>query len=149
MARNIAILASGNGSNAENIYKFFTNSSDIRVVLIGSNNETAFVVKRAKKLGIPFFIFTKLGLKNFSEIQKKLGQMDIDFVVLAGFLLKIPQKMVKKYPNKIINIHPSLLPIFGGKGMYGKYVHQAVIHAGEKKSGITIHLVNENYDSGK
>lgn len=149
MVKNVAILASGNGSNTENICNFFVNSSDIDIVLIGTNNKNAFVVSRAKKLGVPFIVFTKYELERFSELQKKLTQMAVDFIVLAGFLLKIPEKMVAKYPEKIINIHPALLPKFGGKGMYGKHVHRAVIDAGEKNSGITIHFVNNKYDAGE
>ena len=149
MQKNIAILASGNGSNAENICHFFAKSSDINVVLIGTNNKNAFVLNRAKKLGIPFFIFSKGELENFNNICKILRSNAVDFIVLAGFLLKIPEKMVEMYPKKIINIHPALLPKFGGKGMYGKYVHSAVIEAKEKESGITIHFVNKKYDAGE
>ena len=149
MKKNIAILASGNGSNAENICDFFANSSDINVVLIGTNNQNAFVINRAEKLKIPHFVFTKDTLNTFTDIQKILSENDVDFVVLAGFLLKIPEKMVQMYLGKIINIHPALLPKFGGKGMYGKYVHKAVIKAKEKESGITIHFVNNKYDAGE
>lgn len=149
MVKNIAIFASGNGSNAENICVYFEKSSDVRIVLIGTNNKDAFVVKRAENLGVPLFIFTKKDLENFNEIQKILTQNTIDFIVLAGFLLKIPEKMVEKYPNKIINIHPALLPKYGGRGMYGENVHKAVLAAGEKESGITIHFVNNKYDAGE
>ena len=104
MVKNIAIFASGSGSNAENICKYFKNSSDIAVVLIGTNNENADVVKRAKKLDIPLFVFTKSELEKFSELQSLLGKSKVDFIVLAGFLLKLPEKMVEIYPDKIINI---------------------------------------------
>ena len=149
MVKNIAIFASGSGSNAENICKYFKNSSDIAVVLIGTNNENADVVKRAKNLEIPLFVFTKSELENFSELQSVLEKSKVDFIVLAGFLLKIPEKMVEIYPDKIVNIHPALLPKYGGKGMYGGMVHAAVLENKESESGITIHFVNTKYDEGK
>ena len=149
MVKNVAIFASGSGSNAENICKYFKNSSDIAVVLIGTNNENADVVKRAKNLEIPLFVFTKSELENFSELQSVLEKSKVDFIVLAGFLLKIPEKMVEIYPDKIVNIHPALLPKYGGKGMYGMYVHEAVIAANKSVSGITIHVVDKKYDEGK
>ena len=149
MVKNVAIFASGSGSNAENICKYFKNSSDIAVVLIGTNNENADVVKRAKNLEIPLFVFTKSELENFSELQSVLEKSKVDFIVLAGFLLKIPEKMVEIYPDKIINIHPALLPKYGGKGMYGGRVHKAVLENKESESGITIHFVNNKYDEGK
>ena len=147
--KNVAIFASGSGSNAENICKYFKNSSDIAVVLIGTNNENADVVKRAKNLEIPLFVFTKSELENFSELQSVLEKSKVDFIVLAGFLLKIPEKMVEIYPDKIINIHPALLPKYGGNGMYGSRVHKAVLENKESESGITIHFVNNKYDAGK
>ena len=147
--KKIAIFGSGFGSNAENICLFFANSSDIEVVFIGTNNKTAFIVNRAKKLGIPLVIFSKLELTTFDGLYKKLVEKKVDYIVLAGFLLKLPAKMIKKYSNKIINLHPSLLPKYGGRGMYGDNVHRAVLDANEDVSGITIHLVNEKYDDGK
>ena len=149
MAKNIAIFASGNGSNAENIYRFFQKSSDISVVLICSNNKGAYVVKRAEKLQIPLFLFTKQGFENFFELKKVLEAKEIDFIILAGFLLKIPKKILEHYPDKIINIHPALLPKYGGKGMYGNIVHKAVLENKEVESGITIHFVNSEYDDGE
>ena len=149
MAKNIAIFASGNGSNAENIYRFFQKSSDISVVLICSNNKGAYVVKRAEKLQIPLFLFTKQGFENFFELKKVLEAKEIDFIILAGFLLKIPKKILEHYPDKIINIHPALLPKYGGKGMYGNVVHKAVLENKEVESGITIHFVNSEYDDGE
>ena len=125
MPKNLAIFASGNGSNAENICCFFQNSSDINVVLICSNNKDAYVVKIAKQLDIPLFLFTKQGLENFFKLDKVLKKNRIDFIILAGFLLKIPKKLLENYPNKVINIHPALLPKYGGKGMYGNNVHKA------------------------
>jgi len=149
MTKNIAIFASGNGSNTENICAFFQNSSDINVVLICSNNKDAYVVKIAKKLQIPLFLFTKQGLENFFKLETVLTENRVDFIILAGFLLKIPKKMLENYPNKIINIHPALLPKYGGKGMYGNNVHKAVLEKKETESGITIHFVNSKYDDGE
>ena len=149
MVKNLAIFASSNGSNAENICRFFQNSSDINVVLICSNNKDAYVVKRAEKLQIPLFIFTKQGLENFFELEKVLAEKGVDFIILAGFLLKIPKKLLENFPNKIINIHPALLPKYGGKGMYGNNVHKAVLENKETESGITIHFVNSKYDDGE
>lgn len=143
----IAILASGSGSNAENIARYFQNSTDISIALIAANKADAFVLERAKKLDIPSCVFSKEEMQN-GALQEKLKGQKIDWIVLAGFLLRIPQSMVEAFPNKIINIHPALLPNYGGKGMYGMNVHKAVIAAKEKKSGITIHYVNENYDKG-
>ena len=147
--KKIAIFGSGFGSNAENICLSFANSSDIEVAFIGTNNKAAFIVNRAKKLGIPIVVFSKLELTDFDGLYKKLVEKQVDYIILAGFLLKIPAMMIQKYSNKIINLHPSLLPKYGGKGMYGNNVHQAVLDANEDISGITIHLVNEKYDDGK
>ena len=147
--KKIAIYGSGFGSNAENICLFFANSPDIRVVFIGTNNKNSFLVNRAKKLKIPIVVFSKNDLNNFNELYKALVEKEVDYIVLAGFLLKIPIKMIEKYSNKIINLHPSLLPKYGGRGMYGNNVHKAVLDANEDISGITIHLVNEKYDDGK
>ena len=149
MTKNLAIFASGNGSNAKNICSFFQNSSDINVVLICSNNKDAYVVKIAKQLGVPLFIFTKQGLENFFKLENVLTKNRVDFIILAGFLLKIPKKLLENYPNKVINIHPALLPKYGGKGMYGNNVHKAVLEKKEIESGITIHFVNNKYDDGE
>ena len=147
--KRLAIFGSGGGTNAENICSYFSNSSRIVVACICTNNKDAFIVKRAKKLNIPVIYTTKKDLFSFSLLHKTLKKFSVDYIVLAGFLLKVPLKMVECYPKKIINIHPSLLPKYGGKGMYGRNVHKAVLKNKEKKSGITIHFVNENYDSGK
>ncbi len=147
--KNIAIFCSGSGSNAEKICAFFSKSKDVNVVLIATNNKKAFVIERAKKFNVPFFVFSKEDLNSFTGLQKKLTEKQVSYVVLAGFLLKIPNIMISTYPKKIINIHPSLLPKYGGKGMYGKNVHQAVLRNKEKKTGVTIHLVNEFYDEGE
>lgn len=146
--KNLAIFASGSGSNAENIVRYFSDSKSINPSVILSNSATAGVHQRAELLNIPSFTFLK---KNFDEgalILEKLNEFDIDWIILAGFLLKVPPALLNAYPNRIINIHPALLPKYGGKGMYGMHVHQAVVDAKEKESGITIHYVNENYDEG-
>lgn len=146
--KNIAILASGSGTNAEEIMKYFQNSTKGKVVLVASNKKEAFVLERAKKFQVPTHTFNKASLES-GELVQKLKDYQVDFVVLAGFLLKIPVNLIQAFPDKIINIHPALLPNYGGKGMYGAKVHEAVKEAGDKESGITIHLVNENYDEGK
>ena len=146
--KNIAILASGSGTNAEAIVQYLKRNSTLNVSLIGTNNKAAFVLERAKNLGISYLVFDKKLLEN-GGVVLKLKHQRIDFVVLAGFLLKIPQNLIDAYPKKIINIHPALLPKYGGKGMYGEKVHQAVIDNKESKSGITIHFVNENFDEGE
>ena len=149
MQKKIAIFASGSGSNAENICNYFSKSSYAEVVLICTNKADSFVVIRAEKLNIPVFLITKSELNIFYNVYEKLQADNIDFIVLAGFLLKIPPIMVKRYPNRIINIHPSLLPKYAGKGMYGENIHKAVLKNREKESGISIHFVNQDYDEGK
>ena len=149
MPKKLAIFASGSGSNTKNICNYFAESSDIKVVLICTNRQDALVVKRANKLNIPVYIFSKSELNNFVDLHKKLQNIEVDVIILAGFLLKLPAIMVDSYPNRIINIHPSLLPKYGGKGMYGSNIHRAVIKNKELESGISIHFVNQNYDEGK
>jgi len=149
MPKNLAIFASGSGSNAENICNYFATSSDIDVVLVCTNKRDAFIVKRAEKLNVPVIFITKTELNNFNDLHKKLEKAKVDIIILAGFLLKLPAIMVEKYPNRILNIHPSLLPKYGGKGMYGNNVHEAVLKNKETESGISIHFVNQNYDEGK
>ena len=144
----IAVFASGNGSNAENIIRYFKDNEEIRVALIISNKANAYVHTRAKNLGVPSCTFSKDEFEKGDSILQKLREYQIDFIVLAGFLLKIPDSILKAYPQRIINIHPALLPKYGGKGMYGNHVHKAVLQAGEKESGISIHYVNERYDEG-
>lgn len=147
----IAIFASGSGTNAENITQNFQGVQHLEVAVILTNKKDAFVIERAKKLNVPYEVFSKADFtdSNKQTVVKLLAEYEIDFVVLAGFLLKVPRFFIEKYSDRIINIHPSLLPKYGGKGMYGKHVHEAVIAAKEKNSGITIHLVNEEYDKGK
>jgi phosphoribosylglycinamide formyltransferase-1 len=148
MTLKIALFASGSGSNAENIVRYFSIDSNFIFPVIISNNPAAFVHERARKLKIPSFIFTRDDFRNGKEILSLLKEYEIDCIVLSGFLLKIPQLIIDAYPQRIINIHPSLLPAFGGKGMYGQHVHEAVAASGANESGITIHYVNNNYDDG-
>jgi phosphoribosylglycinamide formyltransferase-1 len=144
----IAIFASGSGSNAENISRFFKDHPLAEVSLFLTNKPDAPVNSRAEKLGIPCCIFTRADFYDSDRVLGEISKYKIDFVVLAGFLWLIPAELIRKYPRKIINIHPALLPKYGGKGMYGSKVHQSVIENKEKESGITIHFVNEEYDSG-
>lgn len=143
----IAILASGSGTNAENIINYFKDNSKIKVVQVLSNKKDAKVLERAKRLKINALSFDKHDFYESNTIVNLLKQT-ADFIVLAGFLWKVPPVLLNAFPNKIINIHPALLPKYGGKGMYGMHVHQAVVDNEEKESGITIHFVNENYDEG-
>jgi len=148
--KQIAIFASGSGSNAENLINYFRQSKMADVGLILSNKISAYVLMRAKNLSIPSIVVSNSNLKNQPEsILDVLAQFNIDYIVLAGFLRKIPKELIKAYPNKIINIHPALLPKFGGKGMYGANVHKAVKQANQTQSGISIHLVNQAYDEGQ
>lgn len=148
MSVRIAIFASGSGSNAENIIKYFSHNPHFVFPLIISNKRDAFVHQRAQQLKIPSVTLSKFDFIDGLQLLKLLKKNSIDCIVLAGFLLRIPQNIIDTFPEKIINIHPALLPKFGGKGMYGENVHKAVIEAGESHSGITIHYVNENYDEG-
>lgn len=144
---NLALFASGSGSNVENIAKYFTNHPSIAIKTVFCNKSNAGVLERAKKLNIPAFVFSKSELED-GTVSTQLEKDGIDFIVLAGFLLKFPENLIKRYANKIVNIHPALLPKYGGKGMYGMHVHNAVVANKESESGITIHYVNENYDEG-
>lgn len=147
--RRIALFASGSGTNVENIANYFKDHSDIEISLILSNKKDAFVLERAKNLEIPSLVFNRDEFYNSDKIVLLLQERQIDLVVLAGFLWLIPDNLIKAYPKQIINIHPALLPKYGGKGMYGDKVHKAVVENKETESGITIHLVNENYDEGE
>lgn len=145
----LAIFASGKGSNAEKIIQYLENHPVVSVSLVVCNKPGAGVLDIAARFGIKTLLIGKSQFENSNEYIEVLKNEGITHIVLAGFLWKIPENLVKAYDNKIVNIHPALLPAFGGKGMYGERVHQAVINAGEKKSGITIHLVDEHYDNGK
>ncbi len=147
--RKIAIFASGSGSNAQNIIEYFADSRQVQVSHIFCDKKNAYVLERAKNIGIPTVVFTKKEFNNSSRIIDTLQNEGIDLIILAGFLLLIPQNILEAYPNKIINIHPALLPKYGGKGMYGMNVHKAVHEAKEKATGITIHFLNEKYDEGE
>jgi phosphoribosylglycinamide formyltransferase, formyltetrahydrofolate-dependent len=146
--KNIAIFASGSGTNAENIARYFSENIDVNVALVLSNNQNAGVHERAKMFGIPSYTFSRQEFIDGDVVVNKLSEYKVDLVVLAGYMNKISEPLLKAFPNKIINIHPALLPKFGGKGMYGMHVHEAVVESKEKESGITIHYVNENYDEG-
>ena len=145
--KRMAILASGSGTNAERITQYFAGRKTAEVALIITNKEQAGVIQRTEQLNIPCLVVTANEFKEGKACQILLEQ-HIDFVVLAGFLLRVPDDILRHYPNRIINIHPSLLPKFGGKGMYGHHVHEAVLASGETESGITIHYVDEHYDEG-
>lgn len=148
MKNRIVIFASGNGTNAENIIKYFQRTQFAEVVLVLSNKKDAKVLERAKSLGVTAFAFAKDELLSKDGVLKILKESKPQLIVLAGFLLRFPEIILKEFPNKVINIHPALLPKYGGKGMYGELVHQKVVENKEKESGITIHFVNENYDEG-
>ena len=147
--KNIVLFASGNGTNAENIIRYFQEKKTVNILEVLTNNPRAGVIERAKKQNIPVFVFNRETISAPSGLIDHLLNMETDFIVLAGFLWKIPAELIRQFPQKIINLHPALLPEFGGKGMYGLHVHEAVIAAGKKKSGITIHYVDEIYDNGK
>lgn len=146
--KRIIIFASGSGTNAENLIAFFCNRDDASVVQVLTNNAQAKVIERCKKLNVSVLSFTKDDFLQSNHILNILKTSRANLIVLAGFLWKFPEFILKEFPNKIINIHPALLPKYGGKGMYGKRVHEAVIQNNENETGITIHYVNENYDEG-
>jgi len=146
--KRLAIFASGSGSNAEKIAEHFANHAEIEVSLILSNNPQAGVIARARRLHIPVILFDRKTFYETHKVVEILQNEHIDLVVLAGFMMLIPEAMVHAFPNKIVNIHPALLPKYGGKGMYGHFVHEAVVTAKEPASGISIHYVNEQYDEG-
>jgi phosphoribosylglycinamide formyltransferase-1 len=148
MKHSIAIFASGSGSNAEKIINHFRKSNSAEIKLIISNKNDALVIERARKLQVPYVIFTRKSDFSGDVLFKLLLDNNIDLIVLAGFLWLLPANLIEKFPNRIINIHPALLPRYGGKGMYGARVHQAVSESGDTESGITIHYVNEHYDEG-
>ncbi len=146
--KKIAIFASGSGSNAENIIQYFAQKPQFCVKSVFCNVPDAYVLERAKKYRIPSFVFNREEFRNPDKVFRQLQEQEIDFIVLAGFLWLMPSFITAAWPNKIVNIHPALLPAYGGKGMYGHHVHEAVIAAGEKESGSTIHYVNDHYDQG-
>ncbi len=149
MKKRIAIFASGSGSNAQRIMEHFKKHTEAEVALVLTNNSEAYVLQRADNFEIPTHIFGKHEFYRTSDIVNLLKNLNIDLIVLAGFLWLIPENLLKAFPSRIINIHPSILPKFGGKGMYGDRVHKTVLSDGEEESGITIHFVNENFDEGE
>lgn len=146
--KEIVLLASGSGSNVENIANYFKDSSEIKVSCVLTNKADAFVIERCQRLGLPVLYFNRGAFSKSNVVLKTLKSIDPDLIVLAGFLWKIPETIIDAFPKKIINIHPALLPKYGGKGMYGINVHNAVKENNEHETGITIHFVNKNYDEG-
>ena len=146
--KNIVLFASGNGTNVQRIVEYFANSKNVCIKLIVCNKSTAYVIERAKKLNIDTLLIDKSMFYQSDELVEVLQKLEIDLIVLAGFLWLIPDNLIEAFPQKIINIHPALLPKYGGKGMYGMNVHKAVVANQEQYSGITIHYVNQHYDEG-
>lgn len=145
----IALFASGTGNNVKNIINYFSSNDNVKITSVFSNRENAGALDHARSAKIPTRVFTSLELREVGPVLDQVLKDEVDLIVLAGFLLKIPEELILKFSGKIINLHPSLLPKYGGKGMYGNNVHKAVLAAKEKKTGITIHYVNEQYDKGK
>ena len=148
MKKRIVIFASGGGTNTQNVIKYFQHKEVAEVICVLSNKKDAKVIARANALQIKTIIFSKAEILNPERVLVTLKSLNLDLIVLAGFLLKFPKQIIEAFPNKVINIHPALLPKYGGKGMYGHHVHEAVIANKETETGITIHFVNENYDEG-
>ncbi len=144
----IALFASGSGTNVENIANYFNGKTTAKPVCVLCNKPDAFVLERAKRLNLDSMTFNRDEFNDGKKIMEYLSKHDIDFIVLAGFLWLVPEYLINKYPGRIVNIHPALLPKFGGKGMYGMHVHEAVKQSGENETGITIHLIDGNYDKG-
>jgi phosphoribosylglycinamide formyltransferase-1 len=149
LKKRIAIFASGSGSNAQKIMEHFKRSPDAEVVLVLTNNPQAYVLQRADNFEVPSHIFTRREFYESDDVIRLLKNLQVDLIVLAGFLWLVPGTLLKAFPNRIINLHPALLPKYGGKGMYGDNVHKAVLANNEEESGITIHFVNEVYDEGE
>lgn len=147
--KRIAVFASGSGSNAQKIIEYLEGNEQIEISLVLTNNPNAYVLERASNLGVPAYVFDRQMFYQSGEVHDILKRIGIDFIVLAGFLWLVPLDILRSWPNRIVNIHPALLPKYGGKGMYGDRVHRAVIEAGEKETGISIHYVNEKYDEGE
>ena len=146
--KRLSIFVSGNGTNLQRIAEYFANNPEVEIANVMCNNPKAYSIERAKNLGIPLRMITKQDFNSETFVQE-LQNLDIDLIVLAGFLWKVPEALIKAFPKRIVNIHPALLPKYGGKGFYGEYVHEAVVAAKEPFSGITVHYVNELYDSGE
>lgn len=148
-AKKLALFASGTGSNVRRICDHFQSRPDVKIAVLVCNRPDAPVVAFAREAGIPVILITKADLQSPEEFIRELQELKIDLIVLAGFLWKIPTELIISFPDRILNLHPSLLPKYGGKGMFGKHVHEAVLQSGDPESGITIHLVNEHYDEGR
>ena len=146
--KRLSVFVSGNGTNLQRIAEYFANTPDVEIVNVVCNNPKAYAIERAKNLGIPVRMVTKATFSS-PEFTQEMANLKLDLIVLAGFLWKIPASLIQVYPHQIVNIHPALLPKFGGKGFYGEHVHEAVVAAKETFSGITIHYVNEMYDNGE
>ena len=146
---NIAIFVSGGGTNCENLIRYFEHSETVKCALVVSNKSDAYALVRAERLGVPTAVITKVQLGNPSEVLPLLREYGIDFIVLAGFLPLVPSYLIEAFPRKIINLHPALLPKFGGKGMWGHHVHEAVKAAGETETGMTVHYVTPVCDGGE
>ena len=146
--KRLSIFVSGNGTNLQRIAEYFASNPEVEIANVVCNNPKAYSIERAKNLGIPLRMITKQDFNSEAFI-KELQDLDIDLIVLAGFLWKVPETLIKAFPKRIVNIHPALLPKYGGKGFYGEHVHEAVVAAKEPFSGITVHYVNEIYDSGE
>lgn len=146
--KRLSIFVSGNGTNLQRIAEYFKNNNDVEIVNVVCNNPQAYAIERAKNMNIPVRMVTKKEF-NAPEFTQEMAHLKLDLIVLAGFLWKIPDGLIQAYPKKIVNIHPALLPNYGGKGFYGEHVHEAVVAAKEAFSGITVHYVNEVYDSGE
>ena len=146
--KRLSIFVSGNGTNLQRIAEYFANNPEVEIANVVCNNPKAYSIERAKNLGIPLRMITKQDFHSEAFVQE-IQALDVDLIVLAGFLWKVPEALIKAFPKRIVNIHPALLPKYGGKGFYGEHVHEAVVAAKETQSGITIHYVNELYDSGE
>jgi len=147
--KNIIAFASGSGTNAENLIKYFQKNIHIRIAAVFTNNPSAGVIARAKRADVPVVVFNRRDFYESDAVLQQLQAFHTDYIVLAGFLWLVPVPLITRYPQRILNIHPALLPLYGGKGMYGMHVHRAVIAAGERRSGITIHEVDSEYDRGR
>lgn len=146
--KNIVIFASGSGSNAQRLLEHFEHHPAIRVAALFSNNPNAYALQRAETYRVPAFLFNREEFYKSDKVLQQIREFNPDLIVLAGFLWLVPQNLLQAFPNQIINIHPALLPRYGGKGMHGRHVHTAVVQAGDAESGITIHYINEEYDKG-
>ncbi len=147
--KRIAIFASGSGSNAQRIMEHFKRNKEMEVALVLCNKPDAYVLQRADNFEVPTHVFTKEELYHTNSIDNLLKNLEIDLIVLAGFMWLIPERLIHAYPKRMVNIHPALLPKFGGEGMYGQKVHEAVLQSGDAETGISVHYINKNFDEGE